>query len=108
MFTFSMEGNNHRPRTVRKCRLPGLRAGTPRSVEQIPGRSWRQTALWRSGRRLFETSENGLDYFTSVPARFSRRTGNGVSRRTTTCLAAMIVTACSGFPEPYATAVHQT
>lgn len=39
-----------RPRTVRKCRLPGHRAGTPAGVEQIPGRSGRQTALWRSGR----------------------------------------------------------
>ena len=41
------------------------------------------------GVRLFETSENGLDYFTSVPARFQPQDGNGVSRRTTTCLAAM-------------------
>ncbi len=88
MFTFSMEGNTSRLRTVRKCRLPGRRAGTPAGVEQIPGRSGRQTALWRSGVRLFETSENGLDYFTSVPAPSSRRTGNGVSRRITTCLAA--------------------
>ncbi len=103
-----MEGNNQPPRTVRKCRLPGHRAGTPRRLEQIPGRSGRQAALWRSGRALFETSENGLDYFTSVPARFHRRTGNGVLRRITTCLAAMNFTACSGLPEPYAAAVHQT
>ncbi len=57
------------------------------------------------GVRLFETSENGLDYFTSVPARFSRRTGNGVSRRTTTCLAAMVSQRAPVFqsrmPQPY-------
>lgn len=61
------------------------------------------------GVRLFETSENGLDYFTSVPARFQPQDGkwriapyyhlfgsDELSQR------------APGLPEPYAAAVHQT
>ncbi len=84
MFTFSWKVTTSRLRTVRKCRLPGRQLELPAGVEQIPGRSGRQTALGDPGVRLFETSENGLDYFTAYRHASSRRTGNGVSRRTTT------------------------
>ena len=51
MFTFSMEGNNQP--TAHRSQVPiclGARLELPAGVEQIPGRSGRQTALWRSGR----------------------------------------------------------
>ncbi|STF40477.1 NADH-quinone oxidoreductase subunit G [Escherichia coli] len=51
MFTFSMEGNkpaDRAPFASAVCLGTGLEL--PAGVEQIPGRSGRQTALWRSGR----------------------------------------------------------
>ncbi|VFT68390.1 NADH-quinone oxidoreductase subunit G [Escherichia coli] len=44
-------------------------------MEQIPGRSGGKLRFGDPGVRLFETSENGLDYFTSVPARFQPQDG---------------------------------
>ncbi len=76
MFTFSMEGNNQP--TAHRSQVPfaGLRAGTPRrrgtnSEDEVGGK----LRFGDPGVRLFETSENGLDYFTSVPARFQPQDG---------------------------------
>lgn len=76
MFTFSMEGNNQP--TAHRSQVPFAWA---------PG--WNSSQAWNKfqdevggklrfgdpGVRLFETSENGLDYFTSVPARFQPQDG---------------------------------
>ena len=68
MFTFSMEGNNQP--TAHRSQVPFAWA---------PG--WNSPQAWNKfqdgdpGVRLFETSENGLDYFTSVPARFQPQDG---------------------------------
>uniref|UniRef100_A0A914Z2H5 NADH-ubiquinone oxidoreductase 75 kDa subunit, mitochondrial n=23 Tax=cellular organisms TaxID=131567 RepID=A0A914Z2H5_9BILA len=66
-----------RLRTVRKCRLPGRRGWeTPRRRGTNSRTKWAANcALAIRGVRLFETSENGLDYFTSVPARFQPQDG---------------------------------
>lgn len=76
MFTFSMEGNNQP--TAHRSQVP---------FAWVPG--WNSPQAWNKfqdevggklrfgdpGVRLFETSENGLDYFTSVPARFQPQDG---------------------------------
>ncbi len=81
MFTSRWKVTTSRLRTVRKCRLPGAGLELPAGVEQIPGRSGRQLRFGDPGVRLFETSENGLDYSPAYRHASSRRTGNGVSRR---------------------------
>lgn len=50
MFTFSMEGNNQPTAPFASAVCLGTRLELPAGVEQIPGRSGRQTAFWRSGR----------------------------------------------------------
>ncbi|STM19661.1 NADH-quinone oxidoreductase subunit G [Escherichia coli] len=108
MFTFSMEGNNQ-PTAHRFASAVCLGAGLelPAGVEQIPGRSGRQTALWRSGACVCLKPAK-MVWITSPAYRHasSRRTGNGVSRRITTCLAAMNCHSVapvfqSRMPQPY-------
>ncbi|VEB86637.1 NADH dehydrogenase subunit G [Citrobacter koseri] len=76
MFAFSMEGNNQPARRVRRFRLPGRQAGTPRrrgtsSRDEVGGK----LRHGDPGVRLIEASENGLDYFTTVPASFQAQDG---------------------------------
>lgn len=88
MFAFSMEGNNQPTARDLKFRSHGRRAGTPAGVEQIRDEVGGKLRHGDPGVRLIEATEGGLDYFTTVPASFGRRTVSGVLRRITTCLAA--------------------
>ena len=77
MFTFSMEGNNqqtaHRSQSAPFARAPGW--NSPQAWNKF-GTEWAANCAFSDpGVRLFETSENGLDYFTSVPARFQPQDG---------------------------------
>ncbi len=79
-----------RPRTVRKCRLPGRRAGTPRRRGTNSRTKW--AANCALAIRACVCLKPAKTVWITSPAyrhAFSRRKGNGVSRRTTTCLAAM-------------------
>ncbi|GHL73471.1 NADH-quinone oxidoreductase [Escherichia coli] len=75
MFTFSMEGNNQP--TAHRSQVPFAGSGLelPAGVEQIQDEVGGKLRFGDPGVRLFETSENGLDYFTSVPARFQPQDG---------------------------------
>ena len=76
MFAFSMEGNNS-PLADRQqipfAWAPGwnFTAG----MEQVPGRSGRQTAPRRSGRAPDRSGEGSLGYFHRVPAAFNPNDG---------------------------------
>lgn len=76
MFTFSMEGNNqptaHRSQ-VPFAWLPGW--NSPQAWNKFQDEVGGKLRFGDPGVRLFETSENGLDYFTSVPARFQPQDG---------------------------------
>ena len=79
-----------RLRTVRKCRLPGRRAGTPRRRGTNSRTKW--AANCALAIRACVCLKPAKTVWITSPAyrhASSHRTGNGVSRRTTTCLAAM-------------------
>ncbi len=80
----------NRPRTVRKCRLPGHRAGTPRRRGTNSRTKWAANCALAI-RACVCLKPAKMVWITSPAYRHasSRRTGNGVSRRITTCLAAM-------------------
>ncbi len=79
-----------RPRTVRRCRLPGHRAGTPRRRGTNSRTKWAANCALAI-RACVCLKPAKMVWITSPAYRHasSRRTGNGVSRRITTCLAAM-------------------
>ena len=79
-----------RLRTVRKCRLPGRRAGTPRRRGTNSRTKWAANCALAI-RACVCLKPAKMVWITSPAYRHasSRRTGNGVSRRITTCLAAM-------------------
>ena len=91
MFTFSMEGNNQP--TAHRSQVPFAWApgwNSPQAWNKFQDEVGGKLRFGDPGVRLFETSENSLDYFTSVPARFQPQ-GREMAYRaiTTTCLAAM-------------------
>ena len=71
MFTFSMEGNNQP--TAPFAWAPGW--NSPQAWNKFQDEVGGKLRFGDPGVRLFETSENGLDYFTSVPARFQPQDG---------------------------------
>ena len=76
MFTFSMEGNNQP--TVHRSQVPFAWApgwNSPQAWNKFQDEGGGKLRFGDPGVRLFETSENGLDYFTSVPARFQPQDG---------------------------------
>lgn len=76
MFTFSMEGNNQP--TAHRSQVPFARApgwNSPQAWNKFEDEVGGKLRFGDPGVRLFETSENGLDYFTSVPARFQPQDG---------------------------------
>lgn len=76
MFTFSMEGNNQP--TAHRSQVPFARApgwNSPQAWNKFRDEVGGKLRFGDPGVRLFETSENGLDYFTSVPARFQPQDG---------------------------------
>lgn len=75
MFTFSMEGNNQP--TAHRSQVPFARAPLelPQAWNKFEDEVGGKLRFGDPGVRLFETSENGLDYFTSVPARFQPQDG---------------------------------
>lgn len=75
MFTFSMEGNNQP--TAHRSQVPFAWAGLelPQAWNKFQDEVGGKLRFGDPGVRLFETSENGLDYFTSVPARFQPQDG---------------------------------
>ncbi|SPX16408.1 NADH-quinone oxidoreductase subunit G [Escherichia coli] len=90
MFTFSMEGNNQP--TAHRSQVPFAWApgwNSPQAWNKFQDEVGGKLRFGDPGVRLFETSE--MVWITSPAYRHasSRRTGNGVSRRITTCLAAM-------------------
>ncbi|MBU5562604.1 molybdopterin-dependent oxidoreductase, partial [Escherichia sp. S69_ASV_4] len=76
MFTFSMEGNNQP--TAHRSQVPFAWApgwNSPQAWNKFQDEVGGKLRFGDPGVRLFETSENGLDYFTSVPARFQPQDG---------------------------------
>ena len=76
MFTFSMEGNNQP--TAHRSQVPFAWApgwNSPQAWNKFQDEVGGKLRFGDPGVRLFETSENGLDYFTSVPARFQPQAG---------------------------------
>lgn len=76
MFTFSMEGNNQP--TAHRSQVPFARApgwNSPQAWNKFEDEVGGKLRFGDPGVRLFATSENGLDYFTSVPARFQPQDG---------------------------------
>ncbi|GHK89642.1 NADH-quinone oxidoreductase [Escherichia coli] len=75
MFTFSMEGNNQP--TAHRSQVPFAAPGwnSPQAWNKFRDEVGGKLRFGDPGVRLFETSENGLDYFTSVPARFQPQDG---------------------------------
>lgn len=76
MFTFSMEGNNQP--TAHCSQVPFAWApgwNSPQAWNKFQDEVGGKLRFGDPGVRLFETSENGLDYFTSVPARFQPQDG---------------------------------
>ena len=76
MFTFSMEGNNQP--TAHRSQVPFAGApgwNSPQAWNKFQDEVGGKLRFGDPGVRLFETSENGLDYFTSVPARFQPQDG---------------------------------
>ncbi|EOW5834555.1 NADH-quinone oxidoreductase subunit NuoG [Escherichia coli O8,160:H51] len=76
MFTFSMEGNNQP--TAHRSQVPFAWApgwNSPQAWNKFQDEVGGKLRFGDPGVRLFETSENGLDYFTSVPARFLPQDG---------------------------------
>lgn len=76
MFTFSMEGNNQP--TAHRSQVPFAWApgwNSPQAWNKFQEEVGGKLRFGDPGVRLFETSENGLDYFTSVPARFQPQDG---------------------------------
>lgn len=76
MFTFSMEGNNQP--TAHRSQVPFARApgwNSPQAWNKFEDEVGGKLRFGDPGVRLFEASENGLDYFTSVPARFQPQEG---------------------------------
>ena len=76
MFTFSMEGNNQP--TAHRSQVPFAWApgwNSPQAWNKFQDEVGGKLRFGDPGVRLFETSENGLDYFTSVPARFQPQEG---------------------------------
>ena len=76
MFTFSMEGNNQP--TANRSQVPFAWApgwNSPQAWNKFQDEVGGKLRFGDPGVRLFETSENGLDYFTSVPARFQPQDG---------------------------------
>ena len=76
MFTFSMEGNNQP--TAHRSQGPFAWApgwNSPQAWNKFQDEVGGKLRFGDPGVRLFETSENGLDYFTSVPARFQPQDG---------------------------------
>ena len=76
MFTFSMEGNNQP--TAHRSQVPFAWApgwNSPQAWNKFQDEVGGKLRFGDPGVRLFETSENGLDYFTSVPARFQPQNG---------------------------------
>lgn len=76
MFTFSMEGNNQP--TAHRSQVPFAWApgwNSPQAWNKFEDEVGGKLRFGDPGVRLFETSENGLDYFTSVPARFQPQDG---------------------------------
>ncbi|MCZ8624034.1 NADH-quinone oxidoreductase subunit NuoG [Escherichia albertii] len=76
MFTFSMEGNNQS--TAHRSQVPFAWApgwNSPQAWNKFQDEVGGKLRFGDPGVRLFETSENGLDYFTSVPARFQPQAG---------------------------------
>lgn len=90
MFTFSMEGNNQP--TAHRSQVPfaGRRAGTPRRRGTNSVTKWAANCALAI-RACVCLKPAKMVWITSPAYRHasSRRTGNGVSRRITTCLAAM-------------------
>lgn len=75
-FTFSMEGNNQP--TAHRSQVPFAWApgwNSPQAWNKFQDEVGGKLRFGDPGVRLFETSENGLDYFTSVPARFQPQDG---------------------------------
>jgi NADH-quinone oxidoreductase subunit G len=90
MFAFSMEGNNQPSARVRRSRSPGRRAGTPRRHGTSSRMKWAgncATAI----RAFVCLKRPPAGWSTSPRCRPAsrRKRANGVSRRTTTCSAAM-------------------
>ena len=76
MFTFSMEGNNQP--TAHRSQVPFAWApgwNSPQAWNKFQDDVGGKLRFGDPGVRLFETSENSLDYFTSVPARFQPQDG---------------------------------
>ncbi len=76
MFTFSMEGNNQP--TAHRSQVPFAWApgwNSPQAWNKFQDEVGGKLRFGDPGVRLFETSENSLDYFTSVPARFQPQDG---------------------------------
>jgi NADH-quinone oxidoreductase subunit G len=76
MFTFSMEGNNQP--TAHRSQVPFAWApgwNSPQAWNKFQDEVGGKLRFGDPGVRLFATSENGLDYFTSVPARFQPQDG---------------------------------
>lgn len=76
MFTFSMEGNNQP--TAHRSQVPFAWApgwNSPQAWNKFQDEVGGKLRFGDPGVRLFEASENGLDYFTSVPARFQPQEG---------------------------------
>ncbi|MBB8828750.1 NADH-quinone oxidoreductase subunit NuoG [Escherichia coli] len=76
MFTFSMEGNNQP--TAHRSQVPFAWApgwNSPQAWNKFQDEVGGKLRFGDPGVRLFETSENGLDYFTSVPACFQPQDG---------------------------------
>ena len=76
MFPFSMEGNNQP--TAHRSQVPFAWApgwNSPQAWNKFQDEVGGKLRFGDPGVRLFETSENGLDYFTSVPARFQPQDG---------------------------------
>nr|WP_322560091.1 NADH-quinone oxidoreductase subunit NuoG [uncultured Escherichia sp.] len=76
MFTFSMEGNNQP--TAHRSQVPFAWApgwNSPQAWNKFQDEVGGKLRFGDPGVRLFETSENSLDYFTSVPARFQPQEG---------------------------------
>ncbi|MBD4054961.1 NADH-quinone oxidoreductase subunit G, partial [Xanthomonas citri pv. citri] len=72
----SMEGNNQP--TAHRSQVPFAWApgwNSPQAWNKFQDEVGGKLRFGDPGVRLFETSENGLDYFTSVPARFQPQDG---------------------------------